>query len=216
VLPQDYYAQAEQIIGDFGPDVLTLQANGSPGEHPVNGSSGAVAVAVAPPKVRFTATIEMDQYSLKQRALVIRHGSDDRIIALIEIISPGNKGSRHALRSFVDKAVTALAHGYHLLLIDVHPPTKRDPDGIHGVILAEIGDDTYTAPRDKPLTLAAYSAGSLVRAFVEPVAVGEGLPDMALFLDPESYVLVPLETTYLAAYRVVPRRWRAVLEGPQA
>jgi hypothetical protein len=212
VLPADYYAQAEQIIGDLG--VLTLQTNGLSGEQPLDGSPGAVAVALAPPKVRFTATIEMDQFSLKQRALVIRHSSDDRIVALIEILSPGNKSSRHALGSFVDKAVSALTRGYHLLLVDVHPPTKRDPDGIDGAILAEIGDDTYTAPPDKPLTLATYSAGSVIRAFVEPVAVGDVLPDMALFLDPESYVLVPLEATYVAAYRGVPRRWRTVLEGP--
>lgn len=215
VLPPDYYAQAEQIIGDLGPDVLTLQTNRSSGEQPLNGSPGAVAVALAPPKVRFTTTIEMDQYSLKQRALVIRHSSDDRIIALIEILSPGNKGSRHALSSFVDKAVSALARGYHLLLVDIHPPTKRDPEGIHGAILAEIGDDTYIAPPDKPLTLAAYAAGATIRAFVEPIAVGDVLPDMALFLDPESYVLVPLEATYVAAFRGVPRRWRSVLEGPQ-
>jgi hypothetical protein len=38
--------------------------------------------------------------------------------------------------------------------------------------------------------------------------------DMPLFLEPEVYVEVPLELTYLAAYRGVPRRWQRVLDAP--
>jgi hypothetical protein len=44
--------------------------------------------------------------------------------------------------------------------------------------------------------------------------VGKTLIDMALFLTPERYVNVPLEETYLAAFRGVPRKWKAVLESP--
>jgi hypothetical protein len=41
--------------------------------------------------------------------------------------------------------------------------------------------------------------------------VGMALPDMPLFLEPETYVNVPLETAYLAAFAAVPRYWRDVL-----
>ena len=217
VLPPDYYAMAEQIAGPFGPDVLTLQTvseNGANGSSTGSSHSGPIALATAVPKVAYTAEAEMDEYVLKQRTLVIRHASDDRIIALVEIVSPGNKASRHALRSFVQKAIEALYHGYHLLILDLQTPGPRDPQGIHAVIWAEISDGPYTTPPDKPLTLAAYSAGLLKRAFVEPLAVGEVLPDMPLFLEAEAYVNVPLEATYLAAYRGVPARWRRVLETP--
>jgi hypothetical protein len=37
---------------------------------------------------------------------------------------------------------------------------------------------------------------------------------MALFLRPDRYIYVPLEATYEAAYRGVPRFWREVLERP--
>jgi hypothetical protein len=50
------------------------------------------------------------------------------------------------------------------------------------------------------------------RAFIEPVAVGDPLPDMPLFLDDDFYVNVPLEETYRAAFEVQPKRWRRVLE----
>ncbi len=60
-------------------------------------------MAATTPRVRFTAETVMDDYVLKRRTLVIRHVSDDRIVALVEIVSPGNKASKHALRSFVEK-----------------------------------------------------------------------------------------------------------------
>jgi hypothetical protein len=36
---------------------------------------------------------------------------------------------------------------------------------------------------------------------------------MPLFLTASTYVTVPLEESYQAAYSGVPRRWRQVLEG---
>jgi hypothetical protein len=60
--------------------------------------------------------------------------------------------------------------------------------------------------------LAAYSAGPVKQAYVEPTAVGRKLIDRPLFLEPDEYVDVPLEATYMAAYRGVPRRWKDVLE----
>jgi hypothetical protein len=213
-LPPDYYALAEQIAGPFGPDVLTLQAGNGHGtpDAPANGLAGLIAVAAAAPRVRFTARSEMDDYVSKQRTLVIRHASDDRVIALLEIVSPGNKASRHALRSFVEKATEALYRVYHLLLLDLFPPGPRDPQGIHGALWAELEDTPFALPSDKPLTLAAYAAGQIKTAYIEPVAVGEALPEMPLFLEPEAYVNVPLEASYQAAWRGVPQRWRRVLE----
>jgi hypothetical protein len=215
LLPPDYYAMAEQIIGDMGPDVITLQTESPNGEGGPGKRTGILAVAETPPKVRHTASAgESEEYALKQKTLVIRHSSDDRIVALLEVLSPGNKASQHSIRSFLDKALAALYRGYHLLLIDLHPPGPRDPQGIHGALWAEISNEAYAAPTGKPLTLAAYAAGLEKRAYVEPVAVGDVLQEMPLFLDPQWYILVPLEATYQSAYRGVPRRWRTVLESP--
>jgi hypothetical protein len=216
-LPKDYYAQAEQIAGPFGPDVLTLQMPDMPdnGAADLSAPSGVgVAVSVAPPRMRLTSDAEMNDYVLKRRTLVIRHASGDRIIALLEIVSPGNKASRHGLRSFVEKALEALYRGYHLLVIDLFPAGRRDPNGIHGEIWTEFSDEPFELPSGEPLTLAAYSAGPRKRYYVEPAAVGQQLIDMPLFLEEDIYVNVPLEATYRAAYRGVPRRWQRVLEAP--
>jgi Protein of unknown function (DUF4058) len=213
LLPPDYYALAEQTAGEFGPDVLTLQASEPNGVPPSGDPQGATAVALAPPRVRFTVTAEEDEYVKKRRTLTIRHSSDDRVVALIEILSPGNKDSRHAIRAIVRKAIAALQQKVHLLIVDLHPPTPRDPQGIHGAIWGEFKDDTYQAPADKPLTLVSYEAGAARTAYIEPVAVGDVLPDMPLFLTPGFYTLVPLEATYQVAWSGMPMRTKRVLEG---
>jgi hypothetical protein len=216
LLPGDFYAQAEQIVGPLGPDVLVVETTSPPGTngsaHSGGAGTGGVAVATRPPRARWTAEAEMNEYVLKRRTVVIRHASDDRIVALLELVSPGNKSTRRALRSFVEKAVEALYQGYHLTVVDLFPPTPRDPNGIHGAIWAELSDEEFRLPPEAPLTLAAYSAGVRKKAYVEPTAVGTALIDMPIFLDEETYVDVPLEATYQAAYRGVPRRWKQVLE----
>lgn len=215
-LPPGYYALAEQIAGGLGPDVLTLDltplaSKGSDGNGPGSQPAdvpGGIALATSPPKVQFTAAAEMEHYARKRSRIAIRHSSGHQVVAMIEIVSPGNKASRQALRAFVDKAVEALVQGVHLLVVDLFPPGPRDPQGIHAAIWSEIEDHAFQLPPDKPLTLASYSAGLLKRAFIEPVAVGDVLTEMPLFLQPDCYVPVPLAQTYQAAWEGVPQFWR--------
>jgi hypothetical protein len=213
LLPPDYYALAEQIAGSIGPDVLTLQAPEAGGNGAKTDLEGTVAVVAAPPNVRLTVRAEIDEYTQKRRTLVIRHVSRHRIVALIEILSPGNKASRHAIRAFLNKTVSALSQGLHLLLVDLFPPGPRDPQGIHGLLWQQLIDGTYEQPPNEPLTLAAYVAGPASTAYVEPTAVGRVLPDMPLFLDPDQYINVPLEATYQEAYAGVPRFYQNILEA---
>src|SRR5262249_23343926 len=103
LLPKGYYVMAEQFGGDLGaPDVLTLQRAGQRPE-PEGPLVGTATLTETPPAVHARTTIARDSYARMQRSLVIRHTSDDRIVAVIEVLSRGNKSSRHALRSFLDK-----------------------------------------------------------------------------------------------------------------
>jgi len=211
LLPKGYYVMAEQLGGDIGaPDVLTLQAAGKEPES--EGSlSGTATLAESPPAVHARTTITRDPYARVQRTLVIRHTSDDRIVAMIEVLSAGNKSSRHAIRSFLDKATAALDSGIHLLLVDVHPPGPRDPNGIHGALLNEIGTQDYVLGSERSLTAVAYTGGVVIEAFVEHFAVGGLIPPMPLFLTRENYVPVPLEASYMAAWEDVPPQYQEVL-----
>jgi hypothetical protein len=216
LLPRGYYALAEQIAGGFGPDVLTLQ-------QPVYGSlaaesepSGGLAVVEAPPRVRFHARAEIDIYAAKAKSVVIRHRSGHKVIAIVEIVSPGNKNGQTEFAAFVHKADEALLSGVHLLIVDLFPPTTRDPEGIHRSIWGREGDGDFALPDDKPLTCVSYVGYPGMEVFLEPVAVGDPLPDMPLFLTRQTYVPVPLEATYQAAWEAVPDFLRDVLSAPPA
>ncbi|MGH7227409.1 MAG: DUF4058 family protein, partial [Gemmataceae bacterium] len=115
------------------------------------------------------------------------------------------------LNAFMRKTHEALAAGIHLLLVDLFPPSSRDPQGIHGAVWGEDCGSDYTLSEDKPLTCVAYIGGAGAEAFIEPVAIGDALPPMPLFLTPEVYVLVPLEATYQSAWEGLPLYWREVL-----
>ncbi len=142
--------------------------------------------------------------------MVVRHVSGDRIVAMVEILSPGNKSNPHAFQAFVDEVSEPLEHRIHLLIIDPFPPGPRDPNGIHAAIWEQIEETSFEPPAEEPLT-AAYECDLTTRAYIESLAVGEVLPDMPLFLEPNACVMLPLETTYQAAFSVMPRRWQAVL-----
>ena len=118
------------------------------------------------------------------------------------------------MRELVEKAVELLAHRIHLLVVDPFPPGPRDPNGIHGLIWGEIADDSYRLPTDRRLTFASYESELSTRAYVEHLAVGDPLPEMPLFLEPDGCVSFPLEATYQAAFAVMPARWREVLQPP--
>jgi hypothetical protein len=69
-------------------------------------------------------------------------------------------------------------------------------------------------PAGKPLTLAAYQCLPNKTAYVEPVAAGDPLPEMPLFLRGEWHVKAPLEETYQAAWGVMPPPIKRLFDRP--
>lgn len=204
-LPPGYFAMVEQQTGRTEADVITLDLN-----PPASGApTGGLAIAAVPPKARFVTRSETTLYARKANQISVRHPDGD-VVAVIEIVSPGNKDSRHAIRSFARKAVEFLHAGVHLLIVDLFPPGRRDPQGIHKAIWDRIRDEPFQLPADKPLTLAAYTVNTEIVAYIEPVAVGDPLPDMPIFLTGDRYVPCPLESTYQTAWSQFP----APLKGP--
>jgi hypothetical protein len=157
---------------------------------------------------------EVASYARRANRIAIRHELG-RVVAMIEVVSPGNKDSRHAIASFVAKAVDFLRNGIHFLVVDPFPRGPRDPNGIAQAIWDElVGESLATGPADKPVTVAAFDAGEPLTAYVDSMAVGDPLPEEPLFLAPGWYVNVPLEETYRASWEVTPRPIRVLLGTP--
>lgn len=210
LLPPDYYSLPEQIAGGLGPDVLTLRGPGTNGGSAAAGPSGGIALATAPPQVRIRMSSEANRYAAKAKAVTIRHVSNHRVVAIVEIVSPGNKNSQYVLESFVRNAHETLAAGVHLLIVDLFPPGARDPQGIHRAIWGDNCDADFALPAEKSLTCVSY-VGAGADDFIELVGIGDLLPEMPLFLTPDVYIRLPLEPTYQSAWEGMPAYWRSVL-----
>jgi hypothetical protein len=158
LLPGDYYAMAEQQAAGLGPDVLTLQGTAGDGEE------GAIAtVKRTQPKSTHYAKAPAEFHRRQKISIAVRHVSGDRIVAMIEIISPGNKNNANAFNAFVQKACELLEHRIHLLLIDPFPPGRGDPTGIHGAIWAMVDDEPFRLPAERPLTIVSYECGLITQ-----------------------------------------------------
>ena len=142
--------------------------------------------------------------------IAVRH-EDGRIVAVVEIVSPGDKAGASALRGFVETMGQAILGHVHATVVDLFPPGRYDPQGIHKAIWDALEEEDFELPADRPLIAAAYDSGPMPATYVEPLAVGDILPEMPIFLEPGSYVPAPLESAYQAAWDAFPAALKARL-----
>ena len=210
MLPRGLTALVEQKSGPKEPDVLTVDAFER--RRGGMGPQGGLLTKV-PPKTRFVQKSHKDFYAYKANRIVVKHKLG-RTIAVIEIVSPGNKNSKKAFAKFVEKSQAFINAGIHLLVVDLFPPTARDPHGVHRAIWDECEDEgtPFEFPEGKDRLLVSYDAGVDKTAYVEPIAIGDSMPDMPLFLIDEWRVDVPLEAAYQTTWSVFPRDMQVLVE----
>src|SRR5262249_39570871 len=132
------------------------------------------------PKSAIVAKSEKLSSARRLDRLVIRHVSDDEVVAVIEIVSRGNKRSRDELDAFVRKANAYLENQIHFSFVDVYPPGRLDPQGIHGAIWDYRGEESELLPDRKPLVASGYKAGDGVTAYVNPFGLEDTIPETPL------------------------------------
>ena len=220
LLPDPFSAVAENVLGDAVPDVLTLEAHLTPSKSDLASSplvrddSSDSPVALAPSTVLVQELTLPDQYAMLARRVVIRDRlRGDGFVALIEIVSRANRDAEVRRDQFVNKSVETLRQGIHLLVVDLQPPSRLVPRGFHDEISRVMGNPVPDLPPDRPLQAVSYQVleGSIVRAHVVPLMVGDTLPEMPIFLLAHSFVRLPLERSYREAFRSLPRHVQKTL-----
>jgi hypothetical protein len=198
-LPPGYYALPEQVLGAVGPDVLTLQ-------HP-DRADPATAVATATATLSRTVlrqTIDPQQVRRPRRQVVVRHKSGHRIVAVVEIVSPGNKSGPGALEAFRDKVLLLLQQRIHVLLIDLFPVGPHDPEGVCGLVAEACASEALPLPTGYDRVLAGYRATAPAEVTLYPLRLGDDLPAMTLPLLGEESLAIALETSYAEALAILP------------
>lgn len=135
-LPEGYLARPEEYVGPYQPDVLALGVDA----RPAHTRSGA-------PELEPTATIAPPRFTThRQRRLAVFSARDERRVAVIEVVSPGNKDSEARARWFEAKLVDYLASGLHVLQIDLLPATRPAP-GFAAAVARELGAEGWSRRR---------------------------------------------------------------------
>ena len=210
MLPDGLSAFVEQKAERNEPDLLAIDYADL---QPIDWTASGSAIGLAEPAATIVQRSEQADYVDRSNRVVVRHRLGT-VLAFVEIVSPGNKHSRHEMNLFVKKVVEAIRRGVHVTVIDFFPPTARDPEGIHRKIWDEIEDQNFVSPPGRDRTIVSYAARPLQTAYVEPLAVGDEIPDVPLFLtvEPARFVRLPLRATHDLTYDELPAPLRRELE----
>jgi hypothetical protein len=134
-------------------------------------------------------------------------------VAIVEVVSPGNKHSGLAFKKFRDKIQHLIERGIQILIVDLFPPGTFDPEGIPRGLQIESDLIVPATTKEEPLSFTSLRVSDHVAGFVELSAVGQNVPTMPLFLNSDRYVNVPLNESYEQAWTSLPRPWQEILES---
>jgi hypothetical protein len=199
-LPTGFRARPTELVVGIEPDLLVLQDHDMPHVATQPALSEATLTAIVPSPADLPLVGIYSAYDAS------------RLVAVIELVSPGNKDRSEAVSAFVEKVLFLLHDGVHVMVVDVislpRKPLRRD-------ILARLDQPETEATADQ-LWLSSYCSLPArapksqleVREWARAAEVGTTLPGLPLFLRADQlWVNVDLEATYeatLAAGRYEP------------
>ena len=216
LLPPGYYAMNEHVVPPFAPDVLTL---GSRNHDDLPAAwLGDVGGGVATDTEVEVTLMGGPRTREKppERRIAVRHAEGRRLVAVIEVVSPGNKANNEAIRSLVGKSVALLESGIHVSIIDVFPNPRRLPQGFGGAIWRSVRRAKADYAPKSSRTHSAFAArdrGACLAQF-QSSEVGSPLPMLPLYLTENRCIKLPLEATYQTAWAGYPALLRPMLEDP--
>jgi hypothetical protein len=196
LLPEPYYALAEPDVADS--------------DDPTHAT-----VALAPSPI-VAKDFALEPYDVLARRITIRsEWEGDNVIAVIELVSRANKVSQEKAERFLEKSLSLLEKGIHLLIADLQQPTPTLRSGFHVRICEQCGETITEIPPDRLLYAVSFQVldGGRVRSHVAPLKLGDPPPEMPIFLLPHRFVRLPLETTYGEAFESLPRKYRERLQN---
>ncbi|MBI4603352.1 MAG: DUF4058 family protein [Planctomycetes bacterium] len=193
VLPPGFQARPTELLVGIEPDALILDQAGKPEVRPTK-SEPALKAA--------TLSAVLDPPAELPLVGIYSHHDETRLVAAVELASPGNKDRAESLRAFIEKALFLLYEGVHLLVIDV---IRQPRVPLRKEMLKRLNKED--AIGEERAWISSYCAipgedprpRIEVREWAYDVGVGEALPVVPLFLRADQlWVMVDLEASYSA------------------
>ena len=201
ILPSEFVAFDRMYInGGLEVDIGTVEEeelDSGTGSNGHGGTTVATAKSVyVPPPATGTAPFDLADVS---EIRVFTNRGEGRLVAAIELVSPGNKDGKIKREAFVAKCVDYLASGASLLVVDLVTDHRTN---LHNEIIGKFDAPiAFELPEDSYLYAVAYrpvvrDQKTEIEMWIEPLAVGDRLPTMPLRLVGDTFVPVELELTY--------------------
>ncbi|HWG45517.1 MAG TPA: DUF4058 family protein [Gemmataceae bacterium] len=132
---------------------------------------------------------------------VFADDGDPRLTAAIELLSPRNKDRSQARQAFAIKCVGYLQQGSSVVVVDTVTTRRAD---LNATILSLLGVDAGTLALSSSLSAVAYRAVGREEETQElllwpaPLALGQPLPTLPLWIAADFSVPLDLEASYQA------------------
>lgn len=203
-LPPEFAAAPRVHLGSaFEIDVSAFELENPAAWRPQSPDNGGVAMAVAAPAGAMVLLDGDFPTPSEYEVLVYDVSLERRLVAAIEIVSPGNKDRPESRRAFVNKCESLLYQGIHVAIVDL--VTIRSAN-LYRELAAQIG---AALPRlEGPIY--AVSLRSLrqrerwrIEGWEHELVLGRPLPTLPLWLSDNFHVLLELESTYEDACRAL-------------
>jgi hypothetical protein len=202
-LPPNYIAEEHVHMGpSVEIDVGTFERDSPPAQE---GDGAGVAtrsprVWTAPAPAAVVPAAFPDTFEVR----ILSRDAGPRLVAAIELVSPGNKDRAPERRAFATKCASYLCQGISLVVIDIVTHRRAN---LHNEILRvmEAAEDLHL-PADVSLYATAYQplregAKDEICVWHSRLALGQTLPTLPLALRADLVVPVEFEATYAEACR---------------
>ncbi len=204
-LPPEYEAEPRVHLGAaFEIDVAAYEAGTVESYTPTLPNNGSIATAAwSPPRPALLLDADVPAPS-EYEVLVYDVAHERRLVAVVELVSPGNKDLPENRRAFVQKCDALLLKGVCVAIVDI--VTVRAAN-LYRDLTELIGASGATAVDTAIYAVACRGLRNgdrwRVEAWQHELAIGQPLPTLPLWLTEQMSVPLDLEASYEETCRVL-------------
>jgi hypothetical protein len=204
ILPPGFRSAPKVHLGSpFEVDVSTYDLD-SRDPDAANTDDGTAALTALAPTLTVEADLtDQDEYEV--RIYDVNRGR--QLVAAVEIVSPSNKDRLEAREIFVGKVASLLQQDVSVSLVDLVSVRQAN---LYAELLTLLGrSDPALAPTPPHLYAVTLRSRKppkrrpLLDAWFYPMAIGQVLPTLPIWLSPDLRVMLPLEASYQETCRIL-------------
>jgi YD repeat-containing protein len=199
ILPEPYFAAPSVHLGTlFEVDIGTFREPLADSGDAGNGNGGPAVATYAPPRPTLTLEPRLPNQDVYEVRI---YGSrrHRRLVAAIEIVSPSNKDRRESRATFISKVATLIKNGICVSIVDV---VSTIDVNLYAELLTFVNSSDPALGQQPPPLYAVTirtrleDQRRLMDTWYHPLAVGQALPTLPIWLQEAWAISLDLESSY--------------------